>query len=66
MSQAPADFMRYDTMEQWLKQCGFSAREVRRMVAKGLIRGRVFSSKQKRWYSAEQIVHDVLGSEKGG
>lgn len=65
MSQAPAPFMRYDTMEQWLMEWGFSAREIRRMVNKGLIRGRHFSSKTKFWYSAEQIGRDVLQNGKG-
>ena len=64
MSQAPAAFMRYDAMEQWLKELGFSGVEIRRMVNKGLIKPRVFSSKRKFWYSAEQIVHDVL--QNGG
>lgn len=59
MSQAPASFMRYETMREWLKDCGFSASEIRGMVEKGLIRGRLFSGK-RHWYSAEQITNDVL------
>ena len=65
MSQAPTSFMRYDAMEQWLKECGFSGYEIRRMVSKGVIRGRVFTSRHKFWYSAEQIVNDVLQNGKG-
>lgn len=65
MSAAPAPFMRYDAMEQWLKECGFSGFEIRRMVNKGLIRGRHFTSKTKFWYSAEQIGKDVLQNGKG-
>jgi hypothetical protein len=64
MSQAPAEFMRYDEMEQWLRTCGLSVCEIRSMVREGLIKGVTFTSKRKRWYHAGQIAKDVLGEKK--